>query len=49
MRYELIVIWSDGAKDTYGYDTREQAQKAARNLYTAFGRQIAWTYVQKAR
>ena len=48
MRYELIVIWSDGTKDTYGYDTREQAYAGARNLYTAFGRQIAWTGVREA-
>lgn len=49
MRYELIVIWSDGAKDTYGYDTREQAYAGARNMRMAFGRQIAWTGVREAR
>ena len=49
MRYELIVIWSDGDRETYGYDTQEQARRAAQNMYTAFGRQIAWTYIQEAR
>ncbi len=49
MRFELIVIWSDGDREAYGYDTREQAQAAVNNMLTAFGRQISWTGIREAR
>ena len=49
MKYDLIVVWANGDKETYRYDTQELARRAAQNMYTAFGRQIAWTYIQEAR
>lgn len=42
MRYELVIIWTTGEKDTYEYDTREAAEKSGRNMKMALGNQIAW-------
>lgn len=48
MRYELVVIWSDGNKDIFLYNSREEAEQGARNMRMACGNQIQWTGVRKA-
>lgn len=45
--YELIVIWSTGEKDVYDYETREEAEKGAKNMKMAFGNQVQWTGIDR--
>ena len=49
VKYELIVIWDDGDKETFVYDSRKQAEDAERNVLMAFGRQITWTGINERR
>lgn len=43
MRYELIVIWDDGSKDRYNFNTEDEARRCEFNFKQAFGRQVSWT------
>lgn len=45
--YELIVIWEDGEKQIYNYDTDIEARKGADNMKMCFGNQIAWTGINR--
>lgn len=42
MKYELVVVWANGEKDVYEYETREQAERGGENMKMALGNQIAW-------
>lgn len=42
MRYELVVIWENGDKDVYEYDSRDRAEQCGDGMKTALGNQIAW-------
>ncbi len=42
MIFELVVVWSDGSKNIYEYDSEEKAERAGRNMKMALGNQIAW-------
>lgn len=42
LKYELTVIWETVEKDTFLYNTEEEAEKAASNYKLAFGDQIEW-------
>lgn len=41
-RYELVIVWTDGTTDVYGYDTRDAAENAGRGMCKALGNQITW-------
>ena len=45
--FELIVVWYDGSKDIFEYDTREQAETAGHNMTMAMGNQIFWYGVRR--
>lgn len=45
--FELVVIWEDGDKNIYPYESEELAKQGQRNMCMAFGRQIAWSGVRK--
>lgn len=40
--FELVVIWWNGEKDIFEYDTREEAEQGGRNIKTACGNQVEW-------
>lgn len=42
MRYELIVIYSDGTKEFYPAKDLEDARRMENNLRMVFGNQITW-------
>ena len=41
-KWELVVVWSNGDKDIYEYDTEAQAEKAGRGMKMGNGNQIEW-------
>ena len=47
--YELIIIWADGDKNVYPYQTEEEARHGERNMRMAFGNQVSWAGVRKSR
>lgn len=47
--YELIIIWTDGSKNVYPYQTEEEARQGERNMRMAFGNQVSWVGVRKSR
>lgn len=42
MKYELVVIWSDGQKEIHEYPTYEDADSVGRGYKIAFGNQVSW-------
>ena len=46
-RYELVVVWDNGDKDVYGYDSEEEALKAGHGMKMALGNQIKWFGVRR--
>ena len=46
MKYRLTIVWETGEKESYEFNTKEKAERAARNYRTAFGKQ-AWVSVSK--
>ena len=46
MKYRLIIIWETGEKESYEFNTKGKAERAARNFRTAFGKQ-AWYCISK--
>ena len=47
--FELVVIYYDGEKCIYEYQTREQAEKGEKNIRMAAGNQVSWTGIRKAQ
>lgn len=47
--WELVIIWNDGQKETTTYKTEHDAENAAKGYKTAFGNQIQWAGVRRAR
>ena len=47
MTYELVVIWSNGDKDIYEYNSEDKAIEASEGMKVALGNQIAWTGVRR--
>lgn len=37
---KLFIVWETGEKETYNYQTRQEAEEVAENLKKAFGNQI---------
>lgn len=48
-RYELVVIWDTGEKETATYDTEIEAKIIENGFHTAFGKQIQWTGIREVR
>ena len=44
---ELIVIYTDGTRETGYYSKRERAQECENGFKTAFGNQIAFTCINE--
>lgn len=42
MKYELVVIWDDGTKETAEYKTQEEAEEIGAGFETAFGGQVVF-------
>lgn len=47
--WELVVIWDNSDKDIYKYNTEQEAENAAQGMRKAFGTQIQWAGVRRAR
>lgn len=47
MRYELVIIWFNGDKNIYTYESREAAEQAGAGMRVALGEQIAWYGVRR--
>lgn len=45
--YELVVIWSNGDKSIYKYETKATAEHAEQNMLMANGNQITWSCVRR--
>ena len=41
-KYELIILWSSGEKESHFYPDREFADIARDNMLMVFGNQIEW-------
>ena len=46
---ELVIIWTDGTRNIYDYDTYDDAKEGYSNLYMAFGEQINWYCIRPKR
>lgn len=49
MKYELVIIWDTGERETALYNTLEKAEKVEKGFYMAFGKQIAFTCINEKR
>lgn len=47
MAYELVVIWDNGDKDIYEYETEDEAIRASEGMKVALGNQLRWAGVRK--
>lgn len=43
--YTLIIIWENGEKQVFQYDTYEKAEEIKNGFLTAFGLQIEYTCI----
>lgn len=41
-KYQLIIVWTSGEKETHFYNDREFADLARDNVLMVFGNQIEW-------
>lgn len=48
-KYTLIVIWQDGYKEEYDYNSYEDAAEHMKGFKMAFGDQISWTGIREKR
>ena len=48
MNYELVIVWFNGDKDIYAYESREDAEQAGAGMKMALGNQISWYGVRMA-
>lgn len=44
-RYILVILWEDGEKYRFVYESEAEASDVARGYEMAFGEQVAWTGV----
>lgn len=49
MNYELVIIWENGEKDIYKYDSEDRANRAGEEMKFCFGNQISWYGTRRAR
>lgn len=45
--YELVIVWNDGTKQIFEYDSEEKAEKALEGMYMALGRHQLWGCVRR--
>ena len=45
--FELVVVWYDGSKNIYEYDSREKAEEGEDNMRMALGNQVAWCGIRR--
>lgn len=43
--WEIVVVWDDGNKQVFEFETEEQAERAKANYEMAFGSQV-WVCVR---
>lgn len=46
MKYELVIVWSTGEKESYLYDSLDKAQEIEKGYKKAFGSQL-WTCINR--
>lgn len=46
MKWELVIVWSDGSKNIYEYDEEGEAKRGGENMRFALGEQIEWWCVR---
>lgn len=46
-RYELIVIWDTGEKETHEYSSKEEAEKIEQGFHRVFGKQVEFTCINE--
>lgn len=46
---ELVIIWDDGEREVYEYQTIDEAEEAMDNMKIVFGEQISWCGVRERR
>ena len=44
--FGLVIVWWNGEKQVYDYQTREDAEQGDRNIRIACGNQVAYTCVR---
>lgn len=47
VKYELIIVWTSGEKESHFYHNREFADLARDNMLMVFGNQIEWIGITK--
>lgn len=47
MKYDLVVCWSDGLKDTFSFTSEEAAINAENGFKKAFGDLVIFTGIYK--
>lgn len=45
-KFELVIIWSNGDKEIWEYQTEEEAKEAEEGMHVAVGNQISWSCVR---
>jgi LAS superfamily LD-carboxypeptidase LdcB len=48
-KYELVIIWETGERETATYNTREEAEEHENGYFMAFGNQISFMCVNQVR
>ena len=46
-RYELLIMWYDGMKDTFQFKNEAAAEEAERGFKKAFGAQVVFSCIRK--
>lgn len=46
---ELVIIWDDGEREVYDYQTTDEAEEAMEGMKMAFGEQISWMGIVEKR
>lgn len=46
---ELVIIWDDGEREVYEYQTIDEAEETMNNMRIVFGEQISWMGVVEKR
>ena len=43
MKYRLTIVWEDGSKSNYRYDSESEARRHEHDMAMVFGNQISWS------
>ena len=47
MNYILTIVWEDGSKADYRYNSESEAYSHERDMRMVFGNQISWSGVRR--